>query len=192
MVNASGEKKYVGRENIWAKLAEDFIIDKDHSWIDADQYKNLMQEYSVIKNNRVGSTAKNIKAITIDGQELNTNDVEANYTILYFYSPSCGHCSSETPIVHDLMDKYKDDNIKIIAFNTTPDNKSAWEGFIEQNKMQDWINVSDPNNKSAYWLNYDVRGVPSIYVLDKDKKIVIKNINSSDLEYILDIYLNKN
>lgn len=191
MVNKSGEKKYVGQENIWAKLAEDYIIDKDHSWVDSIQYQKLMQEYAVIKNNRIGNTAKNIKSISIDDTAINTDSIDADYTILYFYSPTCGHCATETPVIHDLMAKYKNDNVKVVAFNTTPDNKKSWTDFIEKNKMEDWINVSDPNNKSSYWLNYDVRGVPSIYVLDKNKKILIKNIATTDLEYILDLYLKK-
>lgn len=183
--------KVMGMENVWARLAEDYIFDKNLNWVDSTQYSNLLRDYSLIEHNRIGMKAQNLNLTTLEGDSINTNDIESKYTLLYFYSPTCSYCNIEIEkIKTELYPKYKDVGLKIVTINTSPD-KDDWVKYIEQHAIQDWINLSDPNYTSQYWMKYDVSGTPSIYLLNKDKIIIAKKLNVENLDKYLSRFLNK-
>lgn len=185
LVNKSQASNVVGDENVWAKLFENYILDKELSWIQPNQYHALNNEYQTIKLNRIGMTASDLFVNKLDGSKMNINDIEADFTILLFYSSSCGHCGSAISDLHSFLDKNKDESIKVIAF-ILDNNEEGWKSYVEQHKMQNWINVSDFNFESEYWAKYDTRATPMIYLLDKDKRILSKKISVETLSMLLE------
>lgn len=182
LTNESVKSLKMGDENIWSRLYEDYIMGKNISWIDSTQYLKLGQMYEKIKNNRIGMYAHNLRVQTISGDSINTNEIDSKYTILYFYSPSCGYCVTEAPkMYNELYSKYKDKGLEIIAFNVGS-SKEDWIKFINDNKLTGWINCADLNYKSQYWMYYDVSGTPSVLVLDKDKRIIAKKLDLENLQ----------
>lgn len=182
LTNESISSIQLGYENIWARLYEDYIMGKSISWIDSTQYMELGKMYERIKLNRVGMKAQNLRLQTFEGDSISTNEIDSKYTILYFYSPDCGYCTTETPKLHDeLYAKYKDKGLEIVAINVGSNNEE-WANFINKNKLTDWINCADFRHKSQYWMYYDVSGTPSVFVLNKDKEIIAKKLNLENLQ----------
>ena len=120
--------------------------------------------------------------------------IVADYTLLVFYGPTCGHCKKEIPKIKNTIDslinlKY---NIETFAVATEFD-KKEWANFIKNQKTESWINVADishdsDNNPlaSSDWRDkYDIYSTPVIYLLDKDKKILAKRINYTQLAEII-------
>ena len=190
LVNMSTTSNRMGDENIWAKLCEEYIFDKKLSWIDDTQMSGLQYMYEHIKNNRIGMRARNIKLTTMDGKTVETNDIQSEYLMIYFYGHDCHYCMEETPrIYNDIYLKYKDKGLQVVAIDIKGSDKKEWEKFVKDNKMTSWINAADPNNKSQYWMNYDTSYIPSVFVLDKNKKIVAKKIDSEALKQFFDYYI---
>lgn len=186
--NESIASKVMGDENIWAKLFEDYILDKNIDWIDQTQYSELRSMYEIMKNNRIGMKAQNLALESINGDKINTNDIAADYTILYFYDPDCGHCKTETPKLHNgLYKEYKDKGVEVIAINIGS-NKQLWETFVKENNLSDWINCADMEYKSQYWMSFDTTGIPSSYILNKDKIIIARKIDEQNMLKLLDYY----
>lgn len=182
LTNESIKSNVMGDENIWVRLYEKYILDKDVSWIEDAQKSELRKMYEIVKHNRLGMKAHNLVLQSIDGATINTNNIKAEYTVLYFYDPSCTHCQTETPkLYNELYRKYKSKGVEIIAVNIGRD-KQEWEQFIAKNKLTDWINCSDFGLKSSYWMYYDTSGIPAVFVLNKNKIIVAKKINEESLE----------
>ena len=48
--------------------------------------------------------------------------------------------------------------------------------------MQDWINVYDPDHKSGFRQLYDITSTPKVYIMDKDKKIIAKQLGVEQVE----------
>ena len=111
------------------------------------------------------------------------HQIEAEYLILIFYEPSCGHCKKVIPKLYDIYEKYKGKNVKVFALYTQG-KKEEWTEFIEEKKL-DWINVYDPYYISNFRDLYDIYSTPVIYMLDKDKKIVAKRLAIEDIEDFL-------
>lgn len=182
LTNEAMKSNVMGDENIWARLYEDYMVNKNISWIDSTKYSELRRMYETIKNNRLGMKAQNLTLESMDGKPINTNSIKAEYLILYFYDPNCTHCQTETPKLHnELYRKYKDKGVEIVAINISS-NKEEWERFVNNNKLTDWINCSDFDHKSSYWMYYDTSGIPAVFVLNKDKIIVAKKINEESLD----------
>lgn len=192
LYNEASTSHIMGMENVWAKLAEDYIFDQNISWIDSTLYSNLKAQYSLIELNRLGMKGQDLKLMTINGDSVHTNDIEANYTLLYFYSTSCSHCDKEIPILrNEFYPKYQDRGLKVVAINVDRDIE-GWENFVQKHNIdtEGWYNLFDPNYSSQYWLKYDVSGTPSLYFLDKNKQILARKINLENLEKYLERILN--
>lgn len=176
----------MGMENVWARLAEDYIFGKEINMPEKD-IQQLEIKYDQIKLNRIGMTAPDLKMKTITGDNLNLSDIEAEYIILEFYNTTCGFCREDlTYLAKEFYPRYKDKGLKVVAFNLG-DAGTTWSKFIEDCGMDEFYNCIDPNLKSEYWLKYNTTRVPMNYILDKNKKIIGKSINKSNLEKLFEI-----
>ncbi|MCF6365601.1 MAG: DUF5106 domain-containing protein [Bacteroidales bacterium] len=112
-------------------------------------------------------------------------DVTAEYTIIWFWTPSCSHCREETPKFHEMyIEKgMKEKNVKVIAMYMQKDltdwkkhtkDIKDWLEFIKKHNLNDWVNAWNPFD--SFRKNYDITSSPVLYLLDKDKKIIAKKI----------------
>lgn len=188
-VNWSLKSKLMGMENVWMLLYENYIKDKNLSWIDNREYASLDSLYTISENCRIGIKAHNLELDKLEGGKISTNNIDAKYTLLYFYSPACKHCVEEiTRLQEKIFNQFKNSGLIIVGINIDS-NIDNWKSFVHKMNMKDWVNCSDSNFKSKFWMYYDTSFTPAIYLLDKDKKIVAKKIDSSNLEKVLSYYL---
>ncbi|MDR2773151.1 MAG: hypothetical protein LBC19_00155, partial [Tannerella sp.] len=94
------------------------------------------------------------------------------------------HCQNEIPEIYKVFKKYKNRGLAGFCVYTR-DNKEEWVDFLSRHKLTDWINVWDPANKNDYRIAYSLYSVPQVYVLDKDKKIVGRGLESASLSKLL-------
>lgn len=190
LVNTTTTSKKMGDENIWAKLCEDYIFNKKPAWIDSTQLSGLQYMYEHIKNNRIGMRARNIKLTTLEGKTIETNDIKAEYLMLYFYGHDCSHCLEETPrLYNEIYNQYKDKGLQVVAIDIKGGDKDEWQKFVKDNGMTGWINAADPNNKSQYWMFFDTSYIPSMFLLDKNKKIIAKKIDTEGLKQFFNFFI---
>lgn len=148
---------------------------------------------------------------TTEKKWYSTYDLTADYTVLYFWDPNCGHCKKVTPKLQTLYDeKFKERNVEIYAVGKgTGDEFAKWKKFIRTNNLT-FINVgvtdsiyqlaTDPTQVGLQLLlskyttlqslnyadTYDVYSTPRIFILDKNKVILYKQISIGQLEEIID------
>jgi thiol-disulfide isomerase/thioredoxin len=124
------------------------------------------------------------------------------YTLLVIWESSCGHCKKEVPKLLDLYHRWKDKGFVVYAVGNDLEN-DKWKEFIRDKKL-DWINVSDTKEimkqDSAskliwqgittlqslnYRTTYDVNSTPKVFLMDKDFKIIAKQLSAEQLEELL-------
>lgn len=177
-------------------------------WVKEDKMKEICDKVKVGKNLTIGTKAINI--ILPDTTEKiwkSLYDVQAEYTILYFWEADCGHCKKATPYLQKLYaEKLKARNVEVFAVSKAIGEEfKHWKKFIADNKLS-YINVAltdsiykdavkdarkyIPKYTTIESLNfsdtYDVYSTPTIYLLDKDKKIVAKRLGLDQLEDFID------
>jgi len=113
-------------------------------------------------------------------------DVTADYTIIWFWTPSCSHCRKDTPKFYEMyIEKgMKEKNVEIIAMYMQKDltewkkhtkDIKDWLEFIKKHKLNDWVNAWNPFD--SFRRNFDITSSPVLYLLDKNKKIIAKKIS---------------
>jgi peroxiredoxin len=137
-----------------------------------------------MKPNLIGNPAPNLVLWDTLGTEINLRDIDAKYTVLYFYDPDCGHCKTKTPILYASYPELQAKGVEILAVCTTTDER-RWLEFIRENDLG-WINIADLQAKTYFKFYYDVRSTPTVYILDKDKKILAKKIDVEQVEAVID------
>jgi len=60
------------------------------------------------------------------------------------------------------------------------DDRSAWLTAIAEDQLT-WINVGDMKGSVSALMNYNIRSVPFNYLLDREGKIVAKNLQGPEL-----------
>ena len=126
--------------------------------------------------NAVGTPAADFRFADVAGRTRRLYDVRADYTLLVFSNPGCQACNDF------LMDMatagyYKD----LIASGTLAvvnvyidEDLDSWRSHLKD--FPDfWINVYDRGFVIRRDLVYNVRGIPSLYLLDKDKRVIMKD-----------------
>ena len=109
------------------------------------------------------------------------------YTLLIFWSPTCGHCKVTIPEMHDMFEKYKQDyDIAAFAILSEPDDatRPKWKKFIHDHSLE-WLNL-DGGECNVDWKEvYDVVTTPKIFLLDRDRKIIAKKFSPETFEGLI-------
>jgi len=182
--------KVMGYDAVFVDIAEEWYLSGKATWADTAFLSKLNERVEKITPTKLGNIATDMKRMqTIEETYISLHQVEADYTILVFYEPSCGHCKKEIPL---LLQEYRDSlkalNVKIYALYTQYD-REEWEKFVEEKDMHEegWINVWDgPYPHSGFRDFYDIYSTPVLYVLDKNKKIIGKRIGVTDIKSLIE------
>jgi hypothetical protein len=82
---------------------------------------------------------------------------------------------------------------------TETKDKEQWLKFIKEHNMNDWINVYETDaqkkivedaKRPSYKQLYDVIQTPTLYLLDKDKKIIAKKLTMEQMNDVLQVKIN--
>jgi len=189
LFNMANESKIMGMDKMVVALAEKYYLSGQADWADSTFLSKLQERVTKIKPNLIGNQAPDLLLQSVDGQYYRLSEVRAPITVLIFWEPNCGHCKKEVPkLKQEVWDKYQDKGVKVFAVYTQVE-KEPWEKFIEEHDLYEWMNVYDPYNRSNFRNLYDVYSTPTLYVLDKNKKIIGKRIGVEQLPGFIDFEL---
>ena len=119
----------------------------------------------------------------LDGKpiDLKSEAAKGRYVLLDFWASWCGPCRGEFPTIRRTYARYKDHGLTIIGVNLDSDRAKAIDAAA-QAKLA-YSHVFDGQGwKNAVALLYRVHGIPQVYLLDSDLKIVGKNLRGPMLE----------
>lgn len=185
-LNYAIKSKIMGVDAAFVDLARRYYLSGQATWADSTLMANIKERVIKLQYNLLDMKAQDLALETIDGEFVKLHEIDANYTVLYFFETDCGHCKKLTPrLKPEILDAYQDLGVQIMAIYTQQD-KEAWQKYIEENKLYDFVNCYDPNYHSNFRIFYDVYSTPTIYLLDKDKKIVAKRLDIENLKGFLD------
>lgn len=143
---------------------------------------------------------------TTETNWINFYNIPAEYMVLFFWDPNCGHCKQDAPKLQQLYEqKFKERGIEIVAIaQATGDDFEVWKEFIRNNNLS-FTNIGltpkvynqamiDPmpllKHTTIESINfgdtYDVYSTPKIFILDKNKVILYKQLIVPQVELILD------
>lgn len=163
---------------------EKMINGFDPALADYKYVKTLKESLVKLKLTAVGQVAPDFTQNDPDGKPVKLSDFKGQYLLVDFWASWCGPCRAENPNVVAAYNKYKGKKFTILGVSLDRD-KAAWLKGIQDDKLT-WTQVSDVK----YWDNevaklYGVRSIPANFLLDKNGRIVGRNLRGDKLEEAL-------
>lgn len=151
----------------------------------ADLSKQIKQKEQFM----VGGEAPDFTQSTPDGKEMKLSDLRGKVLLVDFWASWCGPCRKENPNVVRMYQKYKEQGFEILGVSLDKD-KNRWVKAIEQDGLM-WHHVSDLKG----WANsvaktYNVSSIPHTILLDKEGKVIARNLRGHALEQKLEEIFN--
>jgi peroxiredoxin len=146
------------------------------------KYANLLStKLSALRTVAVGQTAPDITLPSPEGQPVALSSLKGKYVLIDFWASWCGPCRQENPNVVRMYNKYKDKGFEIYGVSLD-ESKDKWVGAIAKDKLT-WPHVSDLKGwNSSAAQKYNIQAIPQTVLLDKEGKIIAKNLRGKPLE----------
>lgn len=161
------------------------IVDKHKANIDASDYtKEYADKFAAFANLAVGNVAPEIALNDPSGKEIKLSSLRGKVVLLDFWASWCGPCRQENPNNVKLYKEYNAKGFEIYGVSLDK-NMDDWTKAIMQDQLT-WTHVSDLKFwQSAAAATYKVESIPATFLLDKDGKILAKNLRGEELAQFL-------
>lgn len=146
----------------------------------------IIQDLSTEKKVAVGQPYTDFRLPTLSGDSLSLSELvgKSDYLLVDFWASWCGPCIRSLPELKKLYEQYKGTRFQIVGVSLD-DNKEAWAGAIQSHNLT-WNHISDLKG----WKNegaraYAVNSIPCTVLIDKEGKIIGRNLSHSEIENFL-------
>ena len=137
-----------------------------------------------IQNNKIGSVANDMVLLNKKGRPVKLSSVNSKYTVLYFIDPDCSICKPFSMEFKKIYNSLKKRGVTVISINSGGNSKEFFE-YNRKNKNP-WLGLS-PRDENYYELfdKFETEQVPMIYLLDNNRRILAKKINTITLDKLV-------
>jgi peroxiredoxin len=151
---------------------------------DATRKSALQKKLDNFKKLSIGKTAPEIGVPDLKGNIISLTSLASEYTLLVFYSTNCPHCTDMMPKLKSWYDKQKPRRLEVMAVSVDT-SRNEWSSFVKKEKLS-WINVSELKGFGGKAEDeYNIYATPTMFLLDRNKKILAKPISWRELEQAL-------
>ena len=148
---------------------------------DSKYVQDFTKGVNSMRSTVVGQTAPEISLPNPEGETKSLSDLRGNVVLIDFWAAWCGPCRRENPNVVKMYNKYNDKGFEVFGVSLDR-NKEDWVKAIEKDGLA-WTQVSDLsyfNSEAAR--TYNINAIPATVLLDKEGKIIARNLRGADLE----------
>lgn len=149
---------------------------------DDDKLRPAMLLKSVSKN-KVGSMAADFSYTKPDGSQHQLSEVQTPLTLLLFFDPECDDCHQVIMRLEktDVLNQLTADRQLTVLAVYPGENKRLWQ-TMAQHMLPTWEIGMDESQTIYNKELYDILGFPSMYLLDQQKTVILKDASLTALE----------
>ncbi|WP_229313585.1 TlpA disulfide reductase family protein [Larkinella terrae] len=137
-----------------------------------------------------GATAPDVTLENAEGKAISLSSLRGKYVLIDFWASWCGPCRQENPNVVRMYNKYKEKGFEVYSISLD-DSRDKWLKAVQTDGMI-WTNVlGKKNGASPVAIQYSIQVIPTTFLLDKEGRIIAKNLRGPALEQKLGEILDK-
>lgn len=201
----SGMEKYPYSRRMFMDLNDNYLYDPNSPYynekiyliylermlksgfLDEAEKSGLVFKRDLIRRNMPGNMATDFYYYMENGNKMSMSNtkVKGDYLLMVFYAPECPSCmeTMQTMTEDRLLDEaVRNGRLTVLAVYTEGDEKE-WKESCR--KLPDiWIKGNDRMMIMDNAL-YDLKAMPSLYLLDKQKKVMLKDVPYTEVRRVL-------
>jgi thiol-disulfide isomerase/thioredoxin len=140
------------------------------------------QELYELRYLRVGKTAPEMEGDAVEGAKFKLSDHRGKVVVVNFWASWCGPCMAMVPHEREMVAKFKDKPFVIVGVNGDDERTKAQEVMTKEKMTWPSFWNGDKGPDGPLSRAWNVRGWPTIYVLDAKGVIRAKNLRGKELE----------
>ena len=153
---------------------------------DLEETRQLRYEYelNLITKNQPGEQAIDFNILLADGDTTTLYAIDAEVLIIYFQNPDCPTCGEFREKMKNMEVLYHAivaEKVKVLTIYFEQ-NEELWRKYLDKSAFKNWTHGWNYDLEISEKHLYDVRMIPTIFVLDKNKKVIAKDLFPNELE----------
>lgn len=135
-----------------------------------------------LKGVYVGDRVPNIVAESLDGASFDLSKFRGKIVLIDFWATWCSPCIAEIPNLRKLHEKYGRGGEDFVIVSVSMDNAAKTARKFVAKKDMPWTQVwADGVFKSDAAKDYNVTGIPAMFLVGPDGKLIAKNVRGKEL-----------
>lgn len=132
----------------------------------------------MLSMNAVGTTTTDFIYVSRTGARDRLSNISSPYTLLVFSDPDCAHCREAMPRIVSTP-ALQDSRLRVLL--VYPDSDTALWRRTKHTLPSNWTDAYSPNGEVMHSPLYNLPSLPSLYLLDADKRVLIKDGSLEDI-----------
>jgi thiol-disulfide isomerase/thioredoxin len=179
----NGKTTVMDGEAVMVYVIQKYFTPERAFWSNKEELDKIQKQAWELEASLMGKKGPDVAALDINGKMKSIYEITEPLIVIFMFSPDCEHCREQAPEIERLAQKWKGKGVEFfgIGVNTKQD---EWSNFIKKSNFS-FTNVFDPTYRAIY-AKYYVDNTPELYVLNKNRTIIAKNLNANQLETIFE------
>jgi peroxiredoxin len=184
------DPKYMGFDKVFVHLVDNYFKKRKIDYTTPSVLSALEKRAETLRPLLIGKKAPNLIMTDTAGRFISFYTLNNDYTILLFWDYNCSVCKHQIKKLKETLKNNKKYDIEIFAININSD-LEKWKETIKERGITKWVNVNGTKSVTKDFHDiYDINSTPVIYILDKNKVIIAKQISTDMIIKFLDFHNN--
>lgn len=109
------------------------------------------------------------------------SSLRGQYVLIEFWASWCPDCQKETENMKQMYATYAPQGVVFVGVSFDTD-RDQWQQYISENGLN-WIQFSElkPWKESSISTAYNIRWIPTLYLIDKDGRVVLGTVSVAEM-----------